>query len=125
MKNKEWHHIDAKDQVLGRIATSAASLLLGKHRTDSREHTAAPVFVVITNTDKVHVTGKKREQKMYRSHSKYPGSLKERTLGEQMRRDSTFVVRQAVAGMLPKNNLRAQRLLQLKLYAGPENPHAL
>lgn len=119
----EWHHIDAKDQVLGRLATKVAMLLMGKHRPDYQPHRATPVFVVVTNTDQVVLTGRKEDQKMYRHYSGYPGGLKERSVREQRRRDSRVIIEQAVVGMLPKNNLRAVRMRRLKLYAGNEHPH--
>ncbi len=119
----EWHQLDASTVVLGRLATQVAGLLMGKHRSDWTANKVAPVQVVITNTDKLVVTGNKKEQKMYRWFTGYPGGLKERPLGEQIRRDSRVVVRQAVSGMLPKNKLRDRRLRQLKLYAGHQHPH--
>ncbi|HSX24419.1 MAG TPA: 50S ribosomal protein L13 [Candidatus Andersenbacteria bacterium] len=119
----EWHLIDATSAPLGRIATQIASLLLGKHLTGSAKHTVAPVHIVVINADSLVVTGKKKEQKMYRKYSGYPGGLRERTLTEQMNRDSSFVIRQAVSGMLPKNNLRDDRLHNLHIYPGAEHPH--
>ncbi len=119
----QWHLIDATSAPLGRIATEIASLLLGKHLTGSAKHIVAPVRVVVINADSLVVTGKKKEQKMYRKYSGYPGGLRERTLEEQMNRDSSFVIRQAVSGMLPKNNLRDDRLHNLYIYPGAEHPH--
>jgi large subunit ribosomal protein L13 len=98
-------------------------LLLGKQRVDAARHTVAPVHVVVINADSLVVTGKKMTQKMYRKYSGYPGGLRERTLEDQKGRDSTFVIRQAVSGMLPKNNLRDDRLHNLHIYAGAEHPH--
>jgi len=120
----EWHQIDAQGKVLGRLATEAASLLLGKHRVDSRANQVAMVYVVVINTDKVVLTGKKEQQKIYYRHSGYPGGLKERTAAEQRQRDSRKMVRDAVSGMLPKNKLRDRRLAHLKLYTGEEHLHA-
>jgi len=119
----EWHHLDARDKVLGRLATQAAALLIGKHRPDYATNKIAPVYVVITNTDQVAVTGRKESQKMYRHYTGYPGGLKERPLAEQRRRDSRKIVEAAVFGMLPKNNLRKFRMRHLKLYSGSEHPH--
>ncbi len=121
--NITWHVIDAKTATLGRIATQAASLLLGKHLTNSQKHVASPVRVVIINSDKLKVTGQKMKQKMYRHYSGYAGGLKERSLENQMKRDSRFVIREAVSGMLPKNNLRAVRMRNLYVYPGAEHPH--
>ncbi|PIT97822.1 MAG: 50S ribosomal protein L13 [Candidatus Andersenbacteria bacterium CG10_big_fil_rev_8_21_14_0_10_54_11] len=120
----EWHVLNADGRILGRLANEAAQLLLGKHRTDARPHTVCPVYVVVTHTDRVAVTGSKETEKTYYRHTGYPGGLKQRTLAEQRRRDSRRIVLDAVAGMLPKNNLRQLRLGHLKLYRGSEHPHA-
>lgn len=119
----EWHVLDAKQKVLGRLATEAASLLLGKHRSDWAPNKIAPVFVVVINTDSVQLTGDKANQKKYHRYSGYSGGLKTRTFKEQMQKDSRFIVREAVFGMLPKNLLRDDRLNHLKLYPGAEHPH--
>lgn len=121
--NLEWHVIDAKSGTLGRIATKIASLLLAKHRTDSEKHVAAPVRVVVINSDNLKVTGKKKKQKMYRRYTGYPGGLRERTMQEQMNRDSTFIIQEAVVGMLPKNRLRASRMRNLYVYPTSDHPH--
>ena len=118
-----WHVIDAKSATLGRIATQAAYFLLGKHLTSSKKHIASPVRVIVINSDSLKVTGKKMKQKMYRRYSGYVGGLKERTLETQMGKDSRFVIREAISGMLPKNNLRAVRLRNLYVYEGAEHPH--
>ncbi len=120
---QEWHVLYAKSETLGRLSTKAASLLLGKHRLDSARNTVAPVAVVVINTDNLKVTGKKMDQKVYYRHSGYPGGLKQRTLKEQMEKDSRVVVHTAVSGMLPKNNLRARRLRNLLTYTGTDHPH--
>lgn len=120
---EEWHHIDARGRVLGRLACEAANFLLGKHRVDRADHTVAPVFVVITNINQVVLTGKKEQQKKYRHYSGYPGGIKERAAADQRRRDACRLVAEAVFGMLPKNSLRAKRMQHLKLYAGEEHPH--
>lgn len=119
----EWHHFDAQGKVLGRLATQISHLLLGKHRPDYAPHKVLPVFVVVTNTDHVVLTGRKEEQKRYRHYTGYPGGLKERTVREQRARDSRRLVSEAVVGMLPKNSLRTPRLLHLKLYPGATHPH--
>lgn len=119
----EWHVIDAANQPLGRIATHVASLLLGKHRPDAVPHQTAPVFVVVTSTDQVALTGTKETDKVYSRYSGYPGGLRQRTVAEQRSRDSRQLVYLAVRGMLPKNKLRDQRLQHLKLYAGAKHPH--
>lgn len=119
----EWHHLDAKGKVLGRIATQAAVYLLGKHRTDFAPNIVAPVYVVITNTDHVVLTGRKEEQKMYRHYTGYHGGLRERSVAEQRRRDSRRIIEEAVYGMLPKNNSRKLYMRHLKLYPGDQHPH--
>lgn len=119
----EWHMIDAEGKVLGRLATEAARLLMGKHRADYTANVMAPVYVVVTNAAKVRVSGSKETQKMYRRHSGYPGHLKERPLWKQRQMDPTKIIQLAVAGMLPKNNLRKVRMNHLKVYAGTEHPH--
>ena len=119
----EWHHLDAGNRVLGRLATEIAQLLLGKHRVDSRRNTVAPVYVVVTNTDRVALTGNKEHDKVYRHYTGYPGGLKERSAADVRQRDSRRLVKHAVAGMLPKNSLRDKRLSHLKLYAGDAHPH--
>jgi large subunit ribosomal protein L13 len=121
--NPEWHHLDAASATLGRLATQAAILLMGKHRTDYTAHMVAPVYVVITNTDKLKVTGAKRSQKKYYHYTGYPGGIKERTLDAQMERDSRKVIEAAVFGMLPKNSLRDPRMQHLKLFPGGEHPY--
>lgn len=119
----EWHHIDADHKVLGRMATKVAGLLIGKHRPDFAPNKVMPVYVVITNTDTVTLTGRKEQQKMYRHYTGYPGGLKERTAREVRQRDSRKLVADAVFGMLPKNSLRTDRMLHLKLYTGKDHPH--
>jgi large subunit ribosomal protein L13 len=120
----EWHLVDGENKVAGRLATNVAQLILGKHRLDYANNKVAPVYVVVTNTDKIVFTGRKEEQKKYRHHTGYPGGLRERTVREQRRRDSRVLVREAVVGMLPKNSLRKHRMRHLKLYPGGEHPHA-
>lgn len=120
---QEWHHLDAQGVVLGRLATQIATLLAGKHRVDFAPHQVPPVFIVVTNTDEVALTGRKEETKKYYRYSGYPGGLRERTVAVQRARDSRRIVEFAVAGMLPKNKLRSIYLRHLKLYKGAEHPH--
>ena len=122
-KKTEWHHIDAKDQVLGRIATKIAFLLTGKHRTDYAANKVAPVYVVVTNSKEVTLTGRKEEQKMYYKYSGYPGGMKSRTAGEVRARDSRKLIELAVFGMLPKNSLRAERMKHLRVFTDATHPH--
>lgn len=120
---RAWHLLDASELPVGRLATRAAQLLTGKGKSAFTAHIDCGDFVVIINADKLVVTGKKLEQKVYYRHSHYPGGLKERTLAEQMAKDSTDVIYQAARGMLPVNKLRNARLKRLKIYAGAEHNH--
>lgn len=122
-ETQTWHHFDARGKVLGRLATEIAQALIGKDRVTFAKNTVAPTYIVVTNTDHVVLTGRKEEQKMYRHYTGHPGGLKERSVKEQRKRDSRVIVEQAVFGMLPKNNLRKQRMRHLKLYAGEHHPH--
>ncbi|OIO47298.1 MAG: 50S ribosomal protein L13 [Candidatus Portnoybacteria bacterium CG06_land_8_20_14_3_00_39_12] len=110
--------IDAKNQILGRLATKIAVILRGKDRVDFQPHILFRNKVVVINTDKVKVTAKKLDQKKYQGHSGYSGGFKEKTLRELMEQDSRQAVRKAVFGMLPVNKLRAKMLNNLKLYHG-------
>ena len=118
-----WRLVDADGQILGRLATEIADTLRGKTKPAYTPHVDTGDFVVVVNAEKVRVTGKKLEQKIYYRHSGYPGGLRERTLAEQLARRPEEVIRKAVKGMLPKNKLAAAQLRKLKVYAGPEHPH--
>jgi large subunit ribosomal protein L13 len=120
---REWYVVDAEGQTLGRLATRIADTLRGKDKPQYTPHTDTGDFVVVVNAEKVAVTGKKMDEKMYYRHSGYPGGLKQRTLREQLERRPTDVLRKAVKGMLPRNRLARQQLLKLKIYSGPEHPH--
>jgi large subunit ribosomal protein L13 len=119
-----WRLVDADGRTLGRLATEIADVLRGKHKPAYTPHVDTGDFVIVVNAEKVRVTGKKLEQKIYYRHSGYPGGLRERTLAEQLARRPEEVIRRAVRGMLPKNKLAAAQLRKLKIYAGPEHPHA-
>jgi large subunit ribosomal protein L13 len=118
-----WYLIDAEGKTLGRLATQIADLLRGKGKPQYTPHIDTGDFVVVVNAEKVHVTGKKMEQKLYHRHSGYPGGLRTRTLAEQLSRRPEEVLRKAVKGMLPKNKLAARQIVKLKIYAGPVHPH--
>ena len=120
---RHWYLVDADGQTLGRLATRIADTLRGKGKPQYTPHTDTGDFVVVVNAEKVSVTGKKLDQKMYHRHSGYPGGLTSRTLREQLDRRPTDVLRKAVKGMLPKNKLASAQLLKLKIYAGPDHPH--
>ena len=118
-----WYLVDAEGKTLGRLATRIADTLRGKDKPQYTPHTDTGDFVVVVNAEKIAVTGKKLDEKMYRRHSGYPGGLKERPLREQLERRPTDVLRKAVKGMLPRNRLSRAQLQKLKIYAGPDHPH--
>ena len=119
-----WHVIDATDVVLGRLATQAAVLLRGKHKATFAPHVDSGDFVIVINADKVALTGNKRASKLAYRHSGYPGGLRATPVGELLAKRPERVIEQAVRGMLPKTTLGRQQLRKLKVYAGPEHPHA-
>src|SRR5882724_6455263 len=121
--SREWYLVDAEGQTLGRLATQIATVLRGKGKPQYTAHVDTGDFVVVVNAEKIAVTGKKLDDKMYYRHSGYPGGLKTRTLREQLDRRPTEVLRKAVKGMLPRNKLARQQITKLKIYAGPEHPH--
>ena len=122
---RRWVLVDAEGQVLGRLATRVASLLRGKHRPDFTPHVDTGDFVVIVNAEKVRLTGRKLDQKIYYRHTGYTGHLKQITAGKLLAGPhADRVVRRAVRGMLPKNALGRQMYRKLKVYAGPDHPHA-
>lgn len=120
---RQWHVIDASDKILGKLATEAAKLLMGKHKPTFTRHLDTGDFVVIINAAKVRFTGKKAEQKLYYRHSGYPNGLKSTSLERMMEINPARVVEHAVKGMLPHNRLGAKMLKKLKVYAGEEHPH--
>jgi large subunit ribosomal protein L13 len=119
-----WYVVDAESKTLGRLATQIANTLRGKGKAAYTPHVDSGDFVIVVNAEKIHVTGQKLDQKMYYHHSGYPGGLRTRTLREQLDRRPEEVLRKAVKGMLPKNRLASAQLRKLKIYAGPEHPHA-
>ena len=121
---REWVVIDANDVVLGRLATQAATLLRGKHKPTFAPHVDGGDFVIIINADKVALTGQKREQKLAYRHSGYPGGLRATSYAELLEKNPRRAVEKAVKGMLPHNRLSRQQITKLKVYAGPEHPHA-
>ena len=120
-----WYLIDANEIVLGRLATRAATLLRGKHRPDFTPHVDHGDGVIVVNAEKVRLTGRKLEQKIYHRHSGYVGSIKSTTAAEVLASaHPERVIQNAVRGMLPKNSLGRKLVRRLKIYAGPEHPHA-
>ncbi|MBI1759696.1 MAG: 50S ribosomal protein L13 [Actinobacteria bacterium] len=121
---RQWHVIDATDVVLGRLATQVAVLLRGKHKAIYARHIDTGDFVVVINAGKLSLSGTKRETKFEYRHSGYPGGLRKRSYGVLLDTRPDRVVERAVRGMLPKNTLGRAMLSKLKVYAGPEHPHA-
>ena len=120
---REWFVVDAEGQTLGRLASKIAVILRGKHKPHFSPAVDVGDYVVVVNAEKIHVTGRKMQQKMYYRHSGYPGGLREITLADQLQRHPTRVIQAAVKGMLPRNRLGRKMLKKLKVYAGPEHPH--
>jgi large subunit ribosomal protein L13 len=120
---RAWHVIDAENQVLGKLASKAASVLMGKHKPSYTPFLDTGDHVVVINADKVHLTGRKEEQKIYRRHSGYPGGLKEISAATLRAKRPIRLVEEAIAGMLPKTKLGKQMYRKLKVYAGDKHPH--
>jgi large subunit ribosomal protein L13 len=120
---RKWHLVDADGQTLGRLASRIATILRGKDKPIYTPHLDCGDYVVVVNAEKIHVTGKKLDEKMYYRHSGYPGGLKAFTLREMLERTPERVITLAVKRMLPKNKLGRHMLKKLKVYAGPEHPH--
>ena len=121
---RQWHVIDATDVVLGRLATQAATLLRGKHKPTYAPHVDGGDFVIVVNASKIALSGNKATAKLAHRHSGRPGGLKSVPYGVLLETDPRQVVERAVWGMLPKNRLSRQVIKKLKVYAGPEHPHA-
>lgn len=121
---RKWHLVDLDGQTLGRVATSIATLLMGKGKVISGDHLDNGDYVVAINSDKIKVTGKKLTDKIYYSHSGFPGGLKELSLSQLMAKDSRKVIEKAVKGMLPKDKHQQDRLRRLKLFADAKHPYA-
>lgn len=120
----DWYLVDADGQTLGRLATTIATYLMGKHKVRFAAHLDAGDNIVVINAAKITVTGNKLTDKKYYRHSGYPGGIKETSLAELLEKHPTQAIEKAVAGMLPKNRLQDDRLRRLKVYAGPEHAHA-
>ena len=121
---RAWHVIDATDVVLGRLASQIAILLRGKHKPQFAPHVDVGDFVVVVNAGKIALTGSKRDQKTAYRHSGYPGGLKRTSYADVLATRPERIVEKAIKGMLPHNTLGRQMLSKLKVYAGPEHPHA-
>ncbi len=120
---RKWHVIDAEDKTLGRLASEIARILRGKNKPQYTPHVDTGDFVVVVNADRVKVSGRKAEQKLYRRHTGYPGGLRETSYEQMMDRKPTEILHKAVWGMIPKTRLGRKQFKKLKIYAGPEHPH--
>lgn len=121
---REWYVVDAEGKTLGRLASKIAGVLMGKHKPYYTPHLDTGDYVIVVNADKIQVTGRKLDQKMYYRYSGYPGGLKSVTLRKQLSTRPERVIWAAVRNMLPKNKLGRAMLKKLKVYASPEHPHA-
>lgn len=121
---RKWLLVDASEATLGRVATTIAKYLIGKYKPTYTAHIDGGDYVVVINADNLVVTGNKLDDKKYYRHSGFPGGIKERTLKEQIEKDSTKVIIDAVRGMLPKNKLVDGRLARLKVFTGADHTHA-
>jgi large subunit ribosomal protein L13 len=123
-RERNWLVVDATGKTLGRLATQLADVLRGKRKPEYTPHIDTGDFVIVINAERISVTGNKRQEKRYYRHSGYPGGLRSRTLEEMLARRPEEVIRLAVKGMLPRNRLGRAQLRKLKVYAGPDHPHA-
>ncbi len=121
---RDWFVIDASNKVLGRLATEVARRLRGKHKAEYTPHVDTGDYIVITNADKVIVTGRKHKEKIYYHHSGFPGGIKSISFDKLQKKDPTRIIERAVKGMLPKNPLGREMYRKMKVYAGSEHPHA-
>ena len=121
--DRKWYIVDAKDRVLGRMATEIAKVIRGKNKAIFTPNMDTGDFVVVVNADKVRVTGKRENLKQYIRHSGYPGGQKVTSFKEMMKKKPEFVVESAVKGMLPKNRLGRKLIKKLKVYSGEDHPH--
>ncbi len=120
---RKWYVVDATDQPLGRVASEVAKVLRGKHKPTFTPHMDTGDFVIVVNAEKVKLTGKKWDKKMYYRHTGYPGGLKEMNYDKLRAKAPEMIIELAVKGMLPKNTLGRAQLKKLKVYAGSEHPH--
>lgn len=121
---RRWYVVDATDQVLGRLASRIATVLRGKQKPEYTPHVDCGDFVIVVNAARVRLTGRKWDQKLYRHHTGYPGGLKRETARQLLARRPDQLVHRAVWGMLPHNRLGRRVMDKLKVYPGPEHPHA-
>lgn len=120
---RKWYVVDAKDKILGRLATEIAHRLRGKHKPTFSPFIDNGDFIIVTNADRIQLTGKKWDDKKYYRHTGYMGGIKESTAKELLEKHPTDLITKAVKGMLPKNKIGRAQLKKLKVYAGAEHPH--
>ncbi|KTD22037.1 50S ribosomal protein L13 [Legionella lansingensis] len=121
---RDWYVIDASDKVLGRLASEIARRLRGKHKAEYTPHVDTGDYIIVTNAEKVTVTGRKFKEKMYYHHSGFPGGIKSISFDKLQKKNPVRIIELAVKGMLPKNPLGREMYRKLKVYAGSEHPHA-
>lgn len=121
---RRWYIVDAEGLTLGRLATQVATIIRGKHKPSFTPHLDVGDYVIVVNAEKVHVTGNKEEQKFYYRHSGYPGGFRSTSLRDQLAKHPERVIETAVKGMIPHTNLGRDQLKKLKVFAGPNHPHA-
>jgi large subunit ribosomal protein L13 len=121
---RQWYVVDATGQTLGRLASQVAHVLRGKHKPIYSPSVDTGDYVIVVNADKIHVTGRKLDQKIYYRHSGYPGNLKAITLRDLLQKRPTRVIEHAVRGMLPKNRIGRRMFKKLRVYTGPDHPYA-
>ena len=121
---RKWYVIDAEGQTLGRLSAQVSKMLMGKHKPIYTPHLDTGDYIIIINSDKIHTTGRKLDQKLYRRHTGHPGGLRETTLRVMQQKKPEYVITHAVKGMLPKKALGAKMLKKLRVYRGSEHPHA-
>jgi large subunit ribosomal protein L13 len=124
LKQRQWYLVDAKDLVLGRVASAVASIVRGKHKPNFVPFEDVGDFVVVINAAQIRLTGRKWESKWYIRHTGYPGGVRVRTAAEQKQLDPVVLLRKAITGMLPKNRLGRQLATKVKIYSGADHPHA-
>jgi|SRR5919109_1046160 large subunit ribosomal protein L13 len=124
LAQRQWYLVDAEGKILGRLATKIANLLRGKNKPIFTPHADTGDFVIVINAERIKLTGKKLEKKIYYRHTDYPGGIRTRTAEKLLAEKPEALIRLAVKGMLPKNRLGRKLFTKLKVYAGPEHPHA-
>ncbi len=120
---RDWYIVDASDKVLGRLASQVAHRLRGKHKAEYTPHVDTGDYIIVTNAEKIRVTGNKAKQKLYYRHSEYPGGIKSESFEKLLARNPARIIELAVKGMLPKNPLGRDMFRKLKIYSGSEHPH--